>query len=69
MDSFRYKFEKIQKLNPFWSSWVCFCETLKELKINRRERINRLFNQFVDIDDYDKREKRELVDYLATSEF
>lgn len=69
MHSFRYQFREIQRLNPFWSSWVCFCETLKKLKIKNKRKIRKYFNQLVGKSDYAKTEKPQLINYLASPEF
>lgn len=37
MHSFSYQFKEIRRANPYWSSWVCFCETLWKIKIKERK--------------------------------
>jgi hypothetical protein len=69
MHSFAYQFKEIQRLNPYWSSWVCFCETLKRMKIKDRGKIRKYFNQLVEKDDYAKSEKNQLINYLVSPEF
>jgi len=69
MNSFIQQFKIFQNDNPLWSSWVCFCETLKKFKLKDKKKIRIYFNQLVDKKDYDKREKRQLVEYLVSPNF
>ena len=69
MPSFTYQFQEIQKENPYWSSWVCFCETLKKRNLRDEKKIRKYFNKLVEKDDYDKGEKAELIRYLVSEEF
>jgi len=57
-------FYDIQRLNPYWSDWICFCEVIKGKKYLRRPTITRWFNKFVDRDDYAKKYKSELLGFL-----
>lgn len=68
-NSIKYTFQEIQRLNPIWSSWVCFCEMLNKLKIKDRMTIWRWFNRLVNKNNYTKKEKRQLIDYLSTPDF
>ncbi len=57
-------FYEIQRLNPYWSSWTCFCETIKGKKDITSRVIKRYFDKLVDKDDYSKTERGELIEYL-----
>lgn len=66
---FGQHFKMVKDLNPYWSDWICFCETLRETGLRDRRKIIKYFNRFVDKNDYDKAEKRQLIDYLVSPEF
>jgi len=57
-------FYDTQRLNPYWSSFTCFCEVVKGKKYLRRPTITKWFNELVEKDDYGKRDKGELLGFL-----
>lgn len=57
-------FLETQRLNPYWSSWTCFCETIKGKKDLKSKTIKRYFKQLVDPKDYAEKELFELIKYL-----
>lgn len=57
-------FHDTQRLNPYWSSWVYFCETIKGKKDISSRVIKRYFAKLVDEDDYSKKERGQLIEYL-----
>ncbi len=63
MKSLERVFRQIEKENPYWSSYVCFVETIRGKKYNRQI-IIRWFNKLVDKNDYDKSEKKEIIEDL-----
>ena len=60
------EFQKISQNNPYWSSWICFCEAIEGRKNLSKKTIRKYFKKLVDKDDYSKNEKRELLKYLFT---
>ena len=60
----KQKFYEHQRINPFWSDWTCFCETIKGKKDLKSKTIKRYFNQLVDKNDYDQEDKLELIKFL-----
>ena len=64
MRGFIQKFNEIQQTNPYWSSWTCFCEVLREIKLKDEKKIRRYFNKLVDKEDYEGVKKSELIKYL-----
>lgn len=58
------EFQNISQLNPYWSSWVCFCETITGRDGLSKKTIKKYFNRLVDRDDYAQNERVGLLDYL-----
>jgi hypothetical protein len=58
------EFQEISRLNPYWSSWVCFCEAIWGKKNLSKRTIKQYFKRLTDKDDYVQNEKRELLNYL-----
>ena len=63
MRSIKRKFLNIEKRCPFWSSYICFAETIKQSGFSRKS-ILRWFNMLVDKNDYFQRDKKQLIDGL-----
>lgn len=63
MKSIQRVFNKIRKENPHWSDYICFTETIMGRKFSRQI-ITRHFNKLVDKDDYDKKDKKSLLEQL-----
>jgi hypothetical protein len=63
MRSIKRKFDNITEKNPYWSSYLCFAETVKDKNFSYRI-IKKYFNQLVDKEDYSIKEKREIINYL-----
>ncbi len=63
MKSMQRRFDCISNKNPHWSSYICFAEAIKQQKFNK-ESIQIWFNKLVDKDDYDKKDKKTLLDQL-----
>jgi len=57
-------FYDTKRLNPYWSDWVCFCETIKGKKYLKRPTIRKWFNNLIDKNDYSEEDKVELLGYL-----
>ena len=66
MLSLKNQFESISKLNPFWSSWICLCETLQKTKTKDEKTIRKNFNKLVDKNDWKGNSKQELLGFLTT---
>lgn len=64
MRSIERRFNKFNTKNPGLSSYINFSQAIKGQKFSR-DLINRWFNKLVDKDDYDKKDKRELIEYLT----
>ena len=60
----RKQFDYIKKVNPNWSSYLCFVDGIKGLRINRFE-LGKLFKKFVDKEDYFEDELSDIISYLA----
>ena len=63
MRSIERLFEKVQKENPGWGSVVVF-NHIADGKNFTHDRIARWFNILVDKQEYDKSEKKELLEYV-----
>lgn len=63
MRSLQRRFNKIQKRNPYWGSYICFAEAIKKQGFNRQT-IHRWFRKLVNRDDYAKDEAKELLSCL-----
>jgi len=57
-------FYEHQKMNPCWSDFTCFCETIRGRKYLRRPTITKWFNTLVDSEDYGKEDKGEVLGFL-----
>ena len=64
MKSLKRRFQKISDKNPMWSTYICFAETIKKQNFTRKS-ILYWFNKLVEKDDYDKKNKKELIDQLC----
>jgi hypothetical protein len=60
------EFQEISRHNPYWSSWICFCEAIRGKKNLSKRTIQKFFKKLIDEDDYVKNEKTELLNYLYT---
>ena len=65
MRSVGRKFKNIQKKNPYWSSYVCFAETIKN-QLFGDQTICRWFNKLIDKHDYLKSEKEMIMLHLLS---
>ena len=63
MKSVERRFNNITEKNPFWSSYICFAEAVKEQHFNRQA-IHRWFQKLVDKNDYAKSDKRAILAHL-----
>lgn len=59
----KYEFSEIQRLNPYWSSLVCFHEAIKNRKTLHPRLIRKWFGVLVEPDDYGAEDKKEVVRY------
>jgi len=58
------EYQEIFRLNPYWSSWVCFCETIKGSNNLSKRTIKKYFEQLIEKDNYVENEKFALLNYL-----
>jgi len=63
MKSLERRFSNISQLNPYWSSYICFTEAIKDQNFSRRT-IASYFKTLVEKDDYAGREKGQILKYL-----
>lgn len=64
MKSLERRFNNIVKLNPKWSSLICFGEAVTGQNFSRIT-IAKYFNKCVEKSDYDKKDKREILKCLV----
>jgi hypothetical protein len=55
------EFCETQRLNPQWSSWVCFTETIWKRNGLSKRTINKAFDKLVEKDDYSKSDRKPLL--------
>lgn len=63
MRSLQARFNQVSEKHPLWSSYICFAEAIKHQKFGQ-ETIHRWFSKLVKEDDYIKKEKRAILEYL-----
>lgn len=63
MRSLNRRFNQRQKANPCWSTWTCFADSIMEQNF-KKETIREKFNELVEKDDYEKKDKMQLLKYL-----
>jgi len=63
MRSIERVFNKVKKENPNWSDYIYFAATVEDRNFSRQT-IARYFNKLVDKNDYDPKEKKELLQQL-----
>ena len=51
MKSIERRFDELVKKNPYWSTYICFCEAIRNQKFSKKI-ISRWFYKLVDKDDY-----------------
>jgi hypothetical protein len=64
MKSLKRVFNKIRSENPYWSDYTCFAEAVRGRKFSKKT-IIRNFNSLVDKENYEKNEKREIIEHLV----
>ena len=60
MKSLERKFNNISKLNPYWSSYTCFTETVRSQNFIKST-ISKWFTRLVDKSDYDRKDKLQIL--------
>jgi len=63
MKSIERIFNKVRKENPYWSDYIYFAEAIEGRKF-LKQTIARYFNKLVDKNDYNPKEKKELLQQL-----
>lgn len=63
MRSIERRYKNIEARNPFWSSYICFAEAVKNQHFNRQA-INRWFSKLVEKDDYARSDKKQILNHL-----
>jgi hypothetical protein len=64
MRSIYRRFKKVSVENPFWSSYICFGESIRYQKFTKRI-ILKWFNKLVVRNDYDKKDKKDILKHLC----
>lgn len=64
MRSIQRRFYKFKSQNPLLSSYTIFSKTIKHKQFSK-DTISRWFNKIVEKADYDRKDKRKLVQYLC----
>jgi hypothetical protein len=63
MRSIQRRFNEIRLKNHNFSTYMSFARSIRDQKFSK-DMISRWFNKLVDEDDYNKRDKKTLLDYL-----
>ena len=63
MKSIQRNFSKISTDNPYWSTIICFAHIIRKKRYHYQV-IKKYFNLLVDKDDYDKKDKKQILDWL-----
>jgi len=63
MRSIKRRFDNIAEKNPYWSSYLCFAEAIKNRSFSKGI-IRKHFNRLIEKNDYSMTEKREIINYL-----
>lgn len=63
MRSIEKRFKQREESNPCWSTWTCFANSIKGQNFSK-DKIRRHFNVLVDKNDYEKKDKIQLLKYL-----
>ena len=58
------EFQETKRMNPLWSDYICFAETIKSRQNLSSKTIKKYFNVCVDKDDYTKSEKSAVLQHL-----
>lgn len=59
-----YEFSETVKLNPYWSSYTCFAESIKGRKTLHPRLIKKWFDRLVEKGDYARKDKNEILRFL-----
>ncbi len=59
----KYEFSETQRLNPCWSSLICFHEVSKNRKTLHPRLVKKWFYKLVEKDDYAPEDKNEVLNY------
>lgn len=65
MKSLERRFNTVREKNIYWSSYLCFAEAIRGQGFGRQA-ISRWLNKLVDLDEYEKENKKELVAFLLS---
>lgn len=65
MKSIEKRFQMISKKNPYWSTNSCFVETVRGQNFSEQT-VCRWFNKLVEKDDYDKKDKKQVLAFHQT---
>ena len=63
MKSIERRYKNIEVRNPFWSSFICFAEAVKNQHFSRQA-ISRWFGKLVEKDDYARSDKKQMLSHL-----
>jgi len=65
MKTIKRIFDNIKQLNPFWSDYICFAESIKNRNYTARI-VSKWFNKLVGKADYHKKDKKQVLNFLQT---
>ena len=60
----KYEFSETKRLNPYWSDYTCFAETIKNRKTLHPRLIRKWFDRLIDKNEYAKDDRNEILQYL-----
>lgn len=63
MRSIKNRFKNIAEQNPYWSSYICFAETVRGQGFNKKT-LYKWFDRLVEKGDYSKTDKVKLLQQL-----
>jgi hypothetical protein len=63
MKTLKQHYDKIKEKNPYWSSIICFSETVLHQKFKPKT-ISYWFKKLVDENDYCQKDKKEILAFL-----
>ncbi len=64
MKSIKRKFELVKARHPYWSSYICFADTITKANFGKKT-ISYWFSRLVEKEDYQQSEKNGLIDHLV----
>lgn len=63
MKSIERRYKNIEEKNPFWGSFICFAEAVKNQHFSKQT-ISRWFGKLVKKSDYSRSDKKQILNHL-----